>query len=341
MILVYNPACRLPSGNMKEGVTMSFKFDSMMIILNRIDSGAKVTVSSLMAELGVSERTIHRYLETLQASGYPLYYDRQQERYLFPEGYSLKKPGFDAEEFLAFALARKVLQGFGRAFEERLARIEDKIGNRGADPDPRILVREGETPRGTDHLERLNRAALQFQRVEFSYRALSSGTETRRKAEPDYLFYQEGLWYLRAYCCLREDFRTFALDRMESLEVLEEHFVPRQRSGDEELALSFASFLDGEPTDVILIFDPEIKEYIRRHRWHPSQTDTALPGGRLEVRFRVKGLEGISRWIYRWLPWVEVRAPKVLREKVSEDLARALAKHGKKQDQGKRIKWKG
>ncbi len=306
---------------------MSFKFDSMMIILNQIDSGAKVTVSSLKEELGVSERTIHRYLDTLQASGYPLYYDRQQERYLFPEGYSLKKPGFDAEEFLAFALARKVLKGFGTEFEERLARIEDKIGNRGADPNPRILVREGETPRGTDHLEHLNRAALQFQRVEFSYQALSSGSETRRKAEPDYLFYQEGLWYLRAYCCLREDFRTFALDRMEALQVLEEHFVPRQRSGDEELALSFGSFLDGEPTDVILIFDSEIKEYIRRHRWHPSQEETALKGGRLEVRFRVKGMEGISRWIYRWLPQVEVVAPQALRTKTAADLQKALARY--------------
>jgi predicted DNA-binding transcriptional regulator YafY len=327
MILVYNPLCRQPSGNAEEERTMSFKFEAMMIILNQIDSGVKVTIASLKEELGVSERTVHRYLDTLQASGYPLYYDRTRERYLFPEGYSLKKPGFDAEEFLAFALARKVLKGFGTEFEERLARIEDKIGNRGADPNPRILVRQGATLRGTDHLERLNRAALQFQRVEVSYRALSSGSETRRKAEPDYLFYQEGLWYLRAYCCLREDFRTFALDRLESLQVLEEHFVPRQRSGDEELALSFGSFLDGEPTDVILIFDPEIKEYIRRHRWHPSQEEIALKDGRLEVRFRVKGLEGISRWIYRWLPQVEVVAPQALREKTAVDLQKALARY--------------
>jgi predicted DNA-binding transcriptional regulator YafY len=225
-----------------------------------------------------------------------------------------------------------VLKGFGTEFEERLARIEDKIGNRRAGPNPRILVREGETPsRGIDHLKRLNRAALQFQRVEFSYRALSSGSETRRKAEPDYLFYQEGLWYLRAYCCLREDFRTFALDRMEALQVLEEHFVPRQRSGDEELALSFGSFLDGEPTDVILIFDPEIKGYIRRHRWHPSQEEIALKDGRLEVRFRVNGLEGISRWIHRWLPQVEVVAPLELRDKIRKDLERTLRKYGKSQ----------
>ena len=58
---------------------MSFKFDSMMLILNKIDSGENVTIGSLKKDLEVSERTVHRYLETLQLSGYPLYYDRQQE----------------------------------------------------------------------------------------------------------------------------------------------------------------------------------------------------------------------------------------------------------------------
>ena len=63
---------------------MSFKFDSMMIILNKVDAGEKVTVQSLKEELQVSERTVHRYLETLQLSGYPLFFDRQLERYAFP-----------------------------------------------------------------------------------------------------------------------------------------------------------------------------------------------------------------------------------------------------------------
>ncbi|MBI5583225.1 MAG: transcriptional regulator [Deltaproteobacteria bacterium] len=318
---------------------MSFKFDAMMLILNKIDSGEKVTIESLKNDLEVSERTVHRYLETLQLSGYPLYFDRPKERYLFPEGYTLKQPGLDAEEFLALALAKKVIRRLGPEFEAGLTRIEKKLAGRGAKAAPRILVPEGEAAPRAGFLESLNRAALQFQRVEFSYAALSSKTRTRRRVEPDYLFFQEGLWYLRGYCCLREESRTFALDRMESLKVLEEHFVPRQRSGDEELASSFGSFLDGEPEEVILVFDPEIRLYIERRRWHPSQEKEELKDGRLKIRFRVKGLEGIGRWIYRWLPWVEVLTPKALREKVEEDLALALAKHGGKK--GERSKEKG
>ncbi len=44
-----------------------------------------------------------------------------------------------------------------------------------------------------------------------------------------------------------------------------------------------------------------------------SQRERELKDGRLELRFRVNGLEGITHWIYRWLPYVEVVSPKELK----------------------------
>lgn len=72
---------------------MSYKFDSLMIILNKIDSGETVTIRSLVDEFGVGRRSIFRYINTLQVAGYPIVYDRQQERYCFSEGYSLRNLG--------------------------------------------------------------------------------------------------------------------------------------------------------------------------------------------------------------------------------------------------------
>jgi predicted DNA-binding transcriptional regulator YafY len=313
---------------------MSFKFDSMMIILNKVDGGGTVTVQSLKEELGVSERTVHRYLETLQLSGYPLYFDRQLERYAFPEGYALKKPGLTFEEALALAVAKKMVGPLGGELQRHLDRIGQKMAARPIAETPKIFVREDGRVKGGDYLEVLNRAALNFQRVELSYQALSSRKKTKRRVDPDYIFYQEGLWYLRGYCALREEFRTFALDQILSLKLLDDYFVPRKRPEEEELSASFGSFLDGEAVEVILRFDPVIKGYIQRKKWHPSQREKELPDGRLEARFRVKGLAGITRWIYRWLPQVEVIAPKELREKMKEDLKKALGKY----DKGERTK---
>lgn len=308
---------------------MSFKFDSMMIILNKVDAGEKVTVQSLQEELRVSERTVHRYLETLQLSGYPLFFDRRSERYAFPEGYGLKKPGLTLEEALALALAKKMVGVLGGDLEKHLDRIAQKMVARPMAEIPKIIVREDGRVKGGDYLEMLNRAALNFQRVELTYQALSSRKKTKRRVDPHYIFYQEGVWYLRGFCALREDFRTFALDQILSLKLLDDYFVPRSRPEKEELSASFGSFIDGEAVEVVLRFDPEIKGYIQRKKWHPSQQEKVLSGGRLEARFRVNGLEGIRRWIYRWLPQVEVIAPPELREKMKEDLKKALGKYEK------------
>lgn len=62
---------------------MSFKFDSMIIVLNKIDRGEKVTVHSLMNDLEVSERTAYRYIKTLQVAGFPIYYDRKKKIVMF------------------------------------------------------------------------------------------------------------------------------------------------------------------------------------------------------------------------------------------------------------------
>jgi len=64
---------------------VSYKFDSLMLILNRLDSREKVTVQSLTEELGICERTVYRYLDTIQAAGFPIHFDREKRSYGFME----------------------------------------------------------------------------------------------------------------------------------------------------------------------------------------------------------------------------------------------------------------
>ena len=118
--------------------------------------------------------------------------------------------------------------------------------------------------------------------------------------------------------------RTFSLDRIKSLKVIDEHFPPRNVSPEEELSSSFGVWLDGEMTDVVLRFDKSFKDYISRRKWHESQKEKILKNGRLEVRFKVSGLKDIKHWIFRWLPYVEVVSPKTLKDDIKKDLKQAL-----------------
>lgn len=308
---------------------MSFKFDSLVIILNKLDRGEKVTVRSLMDDLEVKQRSVHRYISALMNAGFPVRYDRKKASYAFDEGYTLRKPFFSPEETLAFGLAKRLLRNHGPSFEANLDKIREKMAIPAKDSSRYVIV--SPEPLSVDIgelLTRIHNAAMNFQKVEIVYEALSTGDRETRKVNPYYLFHNDGFWHLRGFCHLRDDFRTFSLDRIRSLKLLDEYFLPGSLSVESEISGLFGAFMDGEPTEVVVRFDEEIRQYVERTRWHQTQSERELPDGRLEVTFTANGIEGFRHWIYKWLPYVEIVAPEELREIVIQELDIALKKHG-------------
>ncbi len=244
------------------------------------------------------------------------------------EGYGLKKPDLSMDETLALGISRKMMAGMGSGWEASLKRIEEKLSLKKSGLPRHIVLSGGVLPEEVaGHIGTIHKAIMNFQRLKMTYRSLYSDEKTRRKVDPYYLFFEEDFWYCRGYCHFRQEVRTFALDRIINLKVLEEHFIPKNIDPEEELSGAFGTVVDGEPVEVILRFDPECRPYLQRKRWHESQRERILKDGRLELRFTVNGLEGIRPWIYRWLPQVEVVSPKSLREEIKEELGRYLKKY--------------
>ena len=301
------------------------KSNSLMIILNKLDRREHITVYSLMNDLEVKERTIYRYIQTLQKAEFPIYFDKTRGSYAFAEGYSLLRPNFSVEEALALALSKNFLKSFGTGMEQGLNSIEKKISMQKSNMPSSIILSSEELPSAVgEHLVTIHQAIVVFSCLELLYRSLHSDEETTRTVDPYYVFFQDGFWYVRAYCHLRKDFRTFAVDRIVSLRTLDEHFIPEKISIKDELSGAFGSVIDGEPVEVVLQFDHETSPYIVRKRWHSSQRETKLQDGSVEVRFMVNGTEGVRRWIYQWIPGVKVVAPAKLRHQMQKDLSLAL-----------------
>lgn len=308
---------------------MSDKFNALWIILNKLDQKEKVTAKSLMEDLEVSERSVYRYIMTLQIAGFPIDYDRGMNSYVFSEGYTLKKPAVSVEETLALALSRKMLRSFGPDMERSLAKIEEKLSVKKPENLRHIVLTADSIAPSETYLTLVHQAVVNYQRVKIKYKALHAKTTTESKIDPYYLFFRDGIWYFRGYYHRDKALRTFAFDRVVSLSLLDEHFVPQAISPEDELSGAFGAFLDGEPVDVKLLFDEHIKPFIVRKKWHESQEVRELDNGKIEVRFRVNGLMGIQNWVYGWIPHVEVIAPVELRHALRRDLLEAIKKHGK------------
>lgn len=211
--------------------------------------------------------------------------------------------------------------------QKNLDKIEKKLSFKRPPGTSHVIFSPGTVPSGIEaYLTSLYQAIVNHQKMKIGYRAFGAKKDTLSTVNPYYLLFNDGLWYFRGYYEADKAVRTFALDRIKPLTLLERYFAPPDLKPKDELSGAFGAFVDGDPVDVVLKFEESYKPLILRKSWHPSQEARELPEGCLEVRFRVNGLDGIRNWVYQWLPHVEVLAPKEFRDMFHQDLKDALKK---------------
>jgi predicted DNA-binding transcriptional regulator YafY len=312
---------------------MKGKFDRLLKILNLLDRDRNCTVEVLGRELGVTRRSVFRYLASLQEAEFPVYFDEGHRTYRFNQGFKLKKALLETDEILALALARKMLPFLGSRLDQAMHQLERKLletatpsaaGRRLATAP--IILAPQEKPAAAHPeklLKELSLACLDHYLVRLTYHSLYADELTHREVEPYYLFFSpEGFWILRAYCRLRADWRTFALDRIREWEVLERPFLPRLRGSEleEDLGKGFGDYMDGEPVQVVVRFSPEIRPHLERKIWHPSQKIKILEDGSLEISLDTSGIDAVKSWLYRWIPYIADIKPEFLKKEFSASL---------------------
>lgn len=302
------------------------------------------TVDELVEECQVTRRTIYRDLKAIEEAGYPLINERQsdgQVLYSFITGYSKIPPiTFSLEELMTLYLCRGQLEFLkGTPFQEDLEAIFTRI-------------RSSMPPRSVAHLERLaeasaprflgfkdysgqrqllndlRQALLKQQRIEIEYRP-AKRKRNRYQVDPYTLLFYKNALYLGGYAHNRQALRLFAIERIESLELLTERFeVPETYSAAELTGEAFGLIDDGATQRIELQFDKEIALLIRERVWHPQQQLEKKADGSLVLRFDAAGDKEILAWIYSFIPYVRVLGPKLLRKKFIDGLTRGLDYQG-------------
>ena len=122
-----------------------------------------------------------------------------------------------------------------------------------------------------------------------------------------------------------KDFRTFAVERVEKIEVGEEGFEIPADFNVSEYARGAFGIAGGKPEAVEIAFDAEIAGYIRERVWHESQGLEDGPGGSVVLRLNVAPGFELKAWIKGFLPHVRVLKPASLRDAIASDLEQARA----------------
>lgn len=205
--------------------------DRLFRLLLELRRGRVVTARRLAERLEVSERTVYRLVSDLSSAGVPIE-GEAGVGYRLRE-FDLPPLMFEREEIEAMVLGARMVESWGDgelagAAGRALAKIEAVLPR-----DRSHLVEETRLyvpTHGERAVERLPLSALRaavrdHARLRVHYRD-EKGSETERTLRPLALAFYSPVWLLVAWCELREDFRTFRVDRILALEPLAARFVP-------------------------------------------------------------------------------------------------------------------
>lgn len=190
-----------------------------------------LTARQMSEHLRVSERTIYRDIQSLSLSGVPIE-GEAGVGYRLSHRYQLPPLMFDREEVEALLLGARMVSGWGdtdmaihanQAIQKILAVLPDHL--RHSDESLPLLVPNMEEVQKyyTAHSQPMREAIRLHLRVAIDY-VRADEERSSRTIEPLGMIFWGKVWTLVAWCQLRNDYRTFRLDRIQSIVVMDEKF---------------------------------------------------------------------------------------------------------------------
>ena len=313
-------------------------------VLHALESSRRgATIPALAGDLHVTTRTIRRDLAALQEAGFPLFDERDEEGHVRwrIDGQILKglETGFTLPELCALYLSRNLLEAVGATpFRRDLAlafrRLEKLLTPRMRqflDRLPGVLTaksgpKAAATDSSSDVVGKLLEATLHRRAAGMTYHSVSSGVVRDYLVHPYRLAFAQGGLYLLAYVPLYKDIRTFAVDRIASVSLEKQTFVPKERVGDEVFANSLG-VNTGPAAKVDIEFEPRVAPYVRARVWHASQQLREGAGGSLVLSMNVCHDWALRSWVLSWGPFARVLAPAVLAKELRSDLQAATDRY--------------
>lgn len=197
----------------------------VMILLNK----SKVSAGELAEEFEVSPRTIYRDIESICQAGIPVVSHQGSDGgFSLMDNYKLDNNLFTAGEMFSILAA---LEGLNSTINDSsLKYTTEKIKNlfsENKDKSRQQLVMDlnpwGENEEIKEKLELIKGAIKNKRLLKVSYINAKQETSSRN-IEPITLVLRGTVWYLYAFCLMRDDYRIFRLSRILDINVKEETY---------------------------------------------------------------------------------------------------------------------
>jgi predicted DNA-binding transcriptional regulator YafY len=294
--------------------------------------------ADLAEKLGVSIRTLHRYFGMLDEMGIPVYTERGPHGgFSLVRGYKMPPLVLTPEEATAVYLGTSLVEEiwgslYHEAAQGALAKIDNVLPGEQQQEVAwarRSLIATGmhrsDLAALTPTLDKLRRAVHEHRRVNIRYRSSSNPHPELRDVDPYALVHRWGWWYVIAYCMLRQEMRSFRVDRIDAINLSSQVF---QMPQDFDIQVYLAAEWKAQPQiEVRLLFAPQAAQIalVNRAYWETLQEQ---PGGSVLVTMNVPDLHWAASSVLAYGPRVQVIEPPALKRIVAEWAQAIAAQYG-------------
>lgn len=299
------------------------KFEILISILFDLMSKKSVSATYLADKYEVSTRTIYRYINCIECAGIPIYTTRGKfggisiiDTFKFSSTFmtvSEYNQTIDALSAIVKSVPNKTLSSainkLKAGSRNEFNSFDIKSGNLIIDAGP-----WGDTVGYKAKLAVLQQAIDEKKVLEIKYHD-RNGSVTDREIEPHVIVFKQGLWYVYAYCRLRNEFRFFKTGRIEQANSTGEKFSRREIKND-ELPLNFwHANLVAE--DVVMEIDVSVLSDVEE--WLGIENVKEINGKHVaEVSLPYD--DGLVSKIMSYGKGIKVISPQKLKDKITDNV---------------------
>ncbi len=233
------------------------KIDRLIAVLTCLLQNEKVTAQELAQRFEVSHRTILRDIDSLALAGIPIVTTQGNNGGIsIMNGYKLDKSLLTVDELQNIIIGLKGLGSVSKTSNiEQLIQKLSPNSNAMVSLNDHIFIDLSSYYKDSlsEKIKLIKQAISEKRLIEFDY-YYDKGI-VKRKIEPYFIQFKWSSWYVFGWCCERDNFRLFKLNRLYQLLITDENFLTRPISIDE--ANSNTGF--SEEYEAEFLFDKSVR----------------------------------------------------------------------------------
>jgi predicted DNA-binding transcriptional regulator YafY len=306
----------------------------LLRILTLVQSEREWTPKKLVEELGVTERTLYRDLDTLKTAGIPIAFDRETNQYRIVGAFFMPPVQVTVEEALALcALCEHIgdneqipfLKPAVRAMQKLESQLPTAVQENLAEQSRDVAIRTGPAmpPDGyKDVYDTVRDSLARRRKLLCRYDAVHAEGDPDGTFEfsPYALFFSVRAWYVIGLRSDRDGLRCLKLNRFTKVTPLDKPYMVPDDFSIEGFLGNAWRMMRGPDVEVELHFDPEFAQTISDTMWHKTQSIDWHEDDSCTFKCKVSGLEEIEWWVLSMGPHCRVVQPAALAQRV-RDLA--------------------